>query len=75
MWVFKMDSFTKIFCMFSITKEEISSLMEIADKNGDGSVPIIRFLVSNLFWACLGLLPERSFLVDKMTHKQKEELI
>jgi hypothetical protein len=27
-----------------------------------------------IFRACLGLLPERSFLVDKRTHKQKEEL-
>ena len=73
MLVFKMDSFTKIFCMFSITKEEISSLMEIADKNGDGSVPDSDFWFQ-MFWTCLGLLPERSFLVDKRTHKQKEEL-
>jgi hypothetical protein len=59
--------------MFSITKEEVSSLMDIADKNGDGSVAQISFLVLN-YWDCSGLLPEMSFLGDKKTHKQKGEL-
>ena len=47
--------------------------MEIADKNGDGSVATISFLVLNC-WDCSGLLPEKSFLGDKKTHKQKGEL-
>jgi hypothetical protein len=50
--------------MISITKEEVSSLMEIADKNGDGSVAEIIFLVLS-FRNCLG---------DKKSQKQKGEL-
>ena len=47
--------------------------MEIADKNGDGSVATIIILVLNCL-DCSGLLPEKSFLGDKKTHKQKGEL-